>query len=565
MTEYSTDIAIIGGGLGGVAAALAAATLGNDVILTEETDWLGGQLTSQGVPLDEHKWIEETGCTGSYRRLRNGIREYYKAHYPIMPASRDEPHLNPGMGFISRMCCEPKVALAVLEQMLAKHQSSGRIRILYNHKPTGVEMSGDNVSVVSLENTVEATEVVLHAKYFLDATELGDLLHLGDVEHVIGAESQAQTGELHALEGEPNPLDQQAITWCFAVDWAPLSDNVIDKPRDYDFWKNYQADFWPGPQLGWTVSDAITARPLVRPLILVDRESRVDNDLWHFRRLFYKGHFDPSSFTSDIVSLNWAGMDYWLKPLVGPAPDEVAVALDQARQLSLSILYWMQTEAPRHDGAGVGYPELRLRPDIMGTTDGLAKVPYIRESRRIKSVFTVLEQHIGVEARAGMRGAEPFSDSVGVGAMRIDLHPSTAPRNYVDIDSWPFQIPLGALIPVRVENLLPACKNIGTTHITNGAYRVHPVEWGVGEAAGALAAYCIKNSVSPRAVHASSSLLEDFQNLLVEALGVQLAWPDVGLLGPEQRSGSPSALFGGSWVAQSSDGNLEAARLPGNS
>ena len=50
----------------------------------------------------------------------------------------------------------------------------------------------------------------------------------------------------------------------------------------------------------------------------------------------------------------------------------------------------------------------------------------------------------------------------------------------------PFEIPLGALLPERVENLLPACKNIGTTHITNGCYRLHPVEWNIGEAAGAL-------------------------------------------------------------------------------
>ena len=47
--------------------------------------------------------------------------------------------------------------------------------------------------------------------------------------------------------------------------------------------------------------------------------------------------------------------------------------------------------------------------------------------------------------------------------------------------------PLGALIPVRAENLLPANKNIGTTHITNGCYRLHPVEWSIGEAVGALA------------------------------------------------------------------------------
>ena len=72
MNEQHTDILIVGGGLGGVAAALAALRLGRRVILTEETDWIGGQLTAQGVPPDENPWIDRecTGCTASYRRLR---------------------------------------------------------------------------------------------------------------------------------------------------------------------------------------------------------------------------------------------------------------------------------------------------------------------------------------------------------------------------------------------------------------------------------------------------------------------------------------------------------------
>jgi len=53
--------------MGGVAAALAAADRGARVVLSEETDWLGGQLTSQAVPLDEHPWIEDFGCTARYR------------------------------------------------------------------------------------------------------------------------------------------------------------------------------------------------------------------------------------------------------------------------------------------------------------------------------------------------------------------------------------------------------------------------------------------------------------------------------------------------------------------
>jgi hypothetical protein len=112
---------------------------------------------------------------------------------------------------------------------------------------------------------------------------------------------------------------------------------------------------------------------------------------------------------------------------------------------------------------------------------------------------------------------------------------------------------------VRVGNLLPACKNIGTTHITNGAYRVHPVEWGIGEAAGALAGFCLDKMVPPRAVHEQAGLRDDFQSVLTQRLGVQLEWPVVGVIGPEQRFGSPSAIFGGTWVSEGADGLLRAA------
>jgi hypothetical protein len=171
---------------------------------------------------------------------------------------------------------------------------------------------------------------------------------------------------------------------------------------------------------------------------------------------------------------------------------------------------------------------LFLRPDITGTDDGLAKYPYIRESRRIKAVFTVTELHVGVEARKmmGKEGAEQFDDSVGVGCYRIDLHPSTGGDNYIDISAHPFQIPLGALLPVRVRNLLPACKNIGTTHITNGCFRLHPVEWNIGEAAGALAAFCLERKVSPHQVRERESLLREFQNLL-RTQGVELEWAQI--------------------------------------
>jgi hypothetical protein len=120
--------------------------------------------------------------------------------------------------------------------------------------------------------------------------------------------------------------------------------------------------------------------------------------------------------------------------------------------------------------------------------------------------------------------AADFFDSVGVGSYPIDLHPTTAGDNYVDFPSLPFEIPLGALLPIRMENLLPACKNIGTTHVTNGGYRLHPVEWNIGEAAGALVAFVIAKKARARQVRENSGLLMEFQEQL-RALGVEIHWP----------------------------------------
>lgn len=93
--------------------------------------------------------------------------------------------------------------------------------------------------------------------------------------------------------------------------------------------------------------------------------------------------------------------------------------------------------------------------------------------------------------------AKRFHDSVGVGSYCIDLHPSTGGDNYIDLAGLPFEISLGVLIPQRGEILLAGCKNLGVTHITNGAYRMHLVEWNISESAGALAAYCLDTTTGP--------------------------------------------------------------------
>ncbi|MEJ3748810.1 FAD-dependent oxidoreductase [Actinomycetes bacterium KLBMP 9797] len=527
------DVLVVGGGLGGVAAALAALRRGRTVLLTEETDWLGGQLTTQAVPPDEHPWIERFGCTASYRALRDGIREYYRRWYPLSDRARAARYLNPGEGTVSPLCHEPRVAAAVLDAMLAPWTATGRLRVLLRHRPVAADVDGDRVRAVVLLDQ-EGDPVELTAPYILDATELGDLLPLTGTEHVTGFESSVETGEPHA-PAEAQPGNMQAFSWCFALEHRAGEDHTVDKPDEYDFWRAFRPEVWGGELVSLTAPDPRTLRRYPRIFVpnpahdgdvVADQSlSAGDSDLWVFRRIVSRRMFPPGLVDSDVTLVNWPMIDYFLGPLIGVGEEEKAKHLAASRQLSLSMLYWLQTEAPRPDG-GTGWPGLRPRGDVLGTADGFAKAPYVRESRRIRAEYTVVEQDLSLEVR-GERGAVAYPDSVGVGAYRIDLHPSTGGDTYIDVGATPYHLPLGALLPVRAENLLPAAKNIGTTHITNGCYRMHPTEWNIGEVAGALAAHCLTHGLTPRQVRADARCLDDFRTTLV-ADGVELTWPRVG-------------------------------------
>lgn len=529
--QLKADVVIAGGGLGGFAAAMSSLRNKQTVILTEETDWIGGQLTQQGVPPDEHGWIETHGATQMYRDFRNAIRDYYKKNYPLIDSAKNNPLLNPGDGFVSKLCHEPRVALAIMNDMLAPYISSGKLVLLTEHKVTKAMVNGVKVQSLTAKSIRSGRSVTLIAPYFVDATEMGDILPLTGTEYITGTESKKQTNELHAPE-VANPNNNQAFTVCFAIDYVPGGNHIIDKPKDYDFWSNHVPKLtppWAGKLLEMHYSDPKTLKPKRLGFKPDGGKTGSVLNLWNYRKIINKDNFVTGTYTGDITIVNWPQNDYMLGNLIGASEKEFNKHVNGAKQLSLSLLYWLQTEAPREDG-GKGYPGVRLRKDIMGTEDGLAKYPYIRESRRIKAMFTILEEHVGKQNRAMVAKpaekniAAPFYDSVGIGYYHIDLHPSCDQVNYVDFDSLRFQIPLGALLPVRMENILPANKNIGTTHITNGCYRLHPVEWSIGEAVGLLIRFAKDKNVIPKEVRNNKQLLTAFQDY-VKSQGIETEWP----------------------------------------
>ena len=528
--ELKADLVIIGGGFGGCATALAACRNGLRVIMTEETDWIGGQSSQQGVPPDEHPWIETHGAPASYRAYREGIRDFYRRFYPLTEVARNNPKLNPGSGGVSRICHEPAITVEVLMQMLMPYIGMGHLQILLNHRIVLADTQSDEVCAVTVENRFNKDNVVLTAPYFVDATELGDLLPLTGTEYVTGAEAKADTRELHAAE-KADPTNNQAFTVCFAMEYLPGEDWTIDKPSNYGFWHDFVPNVkpaWTGKLLSLTYPTPSTLQPNPAGFI-PDGSEQTFNwkglNFWKYRQIVDHTHFQPGTFKGSTTLVNWPQNDYMLGNLVDVPEEEFNRHVAAAKELNLALLYWLQTEAPRPDG-GQGWKGLRLSPGLLGTSDGMAKYPYIREARRICAEFTVLEEHVGKENRllvSGEKTAASFADSVGVGYYHIDLHPSCGGDNYIDFDSLPYQIPLGALIPRRINNLLPVCKNIGTTHITNGCYRLHPTEWGIGEAVGQLVAYALQKKTIPRAVRNTPELLADFQRM-IQQQGVEIAW-----------------------------------------
>jgi len=239
------------------------------------------------------------------------------------------------------------------------------------------------------------------------------------------------------------------------------------------------------------------------------------------------------------------------------------------------------TDSQLGEGVKQKYPNYRYLSGLnspMGTVHGLSKYPYIREGRRIvgrpsygqKNGFMVSEIDISrnnfrqdwytnnltpeayrllwlelgkLDSLPAFSGEKTiaeikprsrstiYPDTVGIGHYAIDFHPCltlSPPETPGNTEregerrgqgqAYPFQIPLRAMIPQKIDNLLVAGKSIATSHIAAAAYRVHSFEWSVGAAAGTTAAFSLEKQVFPYQLvddlPYQEPILEELQRLL---------------------------------------------------
>ncbi|MEC5153791.1 hypothetical protein RCH23_001160 [Cryobacterium sp. CAN_C3] len=536
--ELTGDVAVIGGGLGGIAAALSAANAGASVILTVAEPMIGGQVTAQLTsPLDEHPLVESAGVTARYRQFRELVR------------TASGGARNPGDGWVSRLCFEPLVGLRVLEGMLCTHIDAGRIRVLRNAWPVAATdvagraaHSGASIDAVRLRYPT-GTDALVRARVFVDATELGDLLPLTGTRWVIGSEGSDAFGETDAVPGAADLFAEQSCTWAALLVREAEPQPVGEAPLGYAALRDAQPF---SLNLASPQSEIETGTGAFACYRFFTTGPTGLPPFWAYRRIR-----TAKSGATEAAVINWAGNDYRSSGLVG----DPAKAGPAARALTLAFVHWLRTEAPRDPGdgpgpfgTGQGYPELRLAPELSGTADGLAASPYVRESRRLgnprpitaadllpatfctpignPSADPVSGSVAGTDDGTAVHPAPEIADSVGIAWYHADLHPRVGHPRSVYRSAAPFQLPAGALVPapgIGPENLVMGAKNLAATQVAAAAWRVHPAEWAIGEAAGALAAASVRLSTSPRRIVHDPALLAGVQGDLLAA-GAPLSW-----------------------------------------
>ena len=524
-----SPILIVGGSTAAYAAAIGALRAGAIICWVIPHDILGGQWTTQGLPAsdDSPLMAPEALLNPQYRdpkRLSNGElfcisqtqRQFRDRQRQIQRVSGQIVE-NPGGGWVSHFATTPVTAAIALNEPLIPYIQSGHLAIIPHSDPIQVIAEHPMGSYRKIKGVVfhdrqQDITFTVNAGITLEGTDLGDLLEVGNIESRVGQEARSETNEA-ALPEVAHPDCQQAFTYCAILEKS-IQPQPIGAPDGYNVSPWLQANEFTG-----TFYANGQGRPFYSPY-----------GIFRYRRI-RRAYNDNIIDAGNISVLNWGvspvspsgpegcGNDFKHGVLVGNTRTERQEILQRGRDRTQAYIHFLQTQVAS-DVSG--------NPEFAWTADGIALEPYIRESRRGIALATVRHEDVATKFFSNQSRARTFNDSIGIGHYHyLDFHPNLAP-GHVDLgsdghDCSPFTIPLRAMVPIETDQLILSAKNIGTTHITNAAYRMHPVEWAIGEAGGYLAAFCQAEGVTPRDVAKEIHLTRKFQGQLA-AQGVPLFW-----------------------------------------
>jgi len=516
------DVAVVGGGCGGCAAAIQAARDGASVIVIEPTGMLGGQMTSAAVSTMDDRGMTRTGI---YKEFIDTVRDYYAARGKSVE------------------CCywgddtiafEPAAGARILEKML----DAAGVDVIYNTVAVSAKTKENKVTAATFRTVIDNLEmdnIHVRAKLFIDATECGDFLPLTPAKFRAGRSVSPKIDKEGVI---------QDITYVAVVKKYPLGLpeelRVDSMPPKY---VEYIDEF-----RGIVTKDGHTWPEGYPYNVDTHNEYRGLPD--SATKLNVSGG-NPNSWKNITKTcLNWAndypGRTYADKqkslPVTYLTEKKVRDEINRAAmEKTLCFIYYMQHELGMADWSvsDEGYKSQaaywRKDKDLKqygGVLQYFPCQPYVRESRRLVGVKTVTVKDI-MRVPELKRTEQSIDDSVALGEYPVDMHgmiedkyleadlgetKASVPNDWQVIKAGLFQLPLGALIPESVDGLLAAEKNISVSRTVNGATRLQPVTMLTGQAAGALAAIAVKQKVQPRQVEVSTvqkKLLESGDKLSI--------------------------------------------------
>ncbi|HIK43446.1 MAG TPA: FAD-dependent oxidoreductase [Leptolyngbyaceae cyanobacterium M65_K2018_010] len=527
--ELSCSILVVGGSTAAYSATLTALRLNLDVCLVQPQPVVGGQFTAQALPASDDGDLLRAKAglytvAGEEFAISRAQREFRERQRELQPVGHRKVD-NPGGGWVSPLSTTPVVASTAMNEALIPYLRDRRLTLIPFAEPVRVilDESGDRprVTGVVCRDTQTGHDFTVMAKVTLEATDLGDLLEVGEIPSRVGQEARHETGEA-LLPEVARPQCQQSITFDVVVEYTEPGQGVpIGKPEGFGqvAWINLQ-EF---THTFWTKT---------RPDQWQKWEFFSDFGIFRYRRLQRVKLLEKTVCPGDVAVLNWGtssepdrpfccGNDYRSGCLVGVSREERQMHIQRARARAQAYVHYLQTH---------GVPNLKPRGDLTWTRDGIALEPYIREARRGIALTTIRHQDVAESHFPNQARGRCFEDSVGIGQYHyLDLHGNDA-KGHVspkgkDVLALPFSLPLGALVPIHTDGLVLSAKSIGTTHITNAAYRMHPMEWAIGEASGVLAVFAVWTGQEPRVLALEERHIRKIQGFMTRN-GIPIFWFD---------------------------------------
>ena len=435
VTNVTCDVLVVGGGFSGTATAYESLLAGKKVCMTDITDWVGGQISSQGVSaLDERPTQRKEGVfPRGYKEFRQSIKDRYGK-------------LNPGACWVSEACFLPKDGHLILTEMLKKAavKGGGQLKwypntvikdlqvaakgkgqqvataIAIQHTPqpgtaplNSAPLSQTITDAYSYENSPRFRKEIIRfvpnpakidplkpAKpavadwYVVEATETGELIAMAGIPHKLGIDPRSAA--------EPSSPDEKGDRYCTQGFTYPFAMATTETPQPQAEPKFYQQ---------------------YAPYYSYELKRLADFGLvYSYRRIMSKGEGQKMTFggigytapaPGDISMQNWTwGNDY--RP--GSSQDNLILddeqlaasgqlkpngwqgglrpeTLQKGEEIAQGFYYWLvagttdsRASLAKEAWQKTPNPNQRYLQGLdspMGTANGLSKYPYIRESRRI--------------------------------------------------------------------------------------------------------------------------------------------------------------------------------------